>query len=201
MERIGWLRRRGLRTAIAAGLLFVVGACQDSGSVTDPMPTPNAALVPGSGGTPVDVLRRTVMLESDEQASGRMGVLGTTLRLPRSGLTVIVPPLAAPIGTTIRVYAPKGNLVGYYFEPHGITFRLPVVMIQDLGRTEARGTLLSLLVGAYFEGSLEPTVRALELLPVELRVGVLNQAVITLRHFSGYVVATNGRAPSGRSFR
>jgi hypothetical protein len=149
----------------------------------------------------VDVLRRTVKLENDESASGRMGLLGTTLRLPRSGLTVIVPPGAAPLGTTIRVYAPKGELVGYYFEPHGIKFRLPVVMVQDLGRTEARGTVLSLLVGAYFEGYLEPRVNALEILPLELRVGVLNQAVLTIKHFSGYVVATNGRSPGARSFR
>lgn len=196
---MGRIRCRGLGMAIAAGLLFGLGACQDDGLVTSPPPTPNAARGPGSGGsgsegTQVDVLRRTVELKDDERASGQMGLLDLTLQLPRSGLTVTVPAGAAPIGTRITVYAPKGWLVGYYFEPHGINFSVPVVMIQDLSRTAASETLLSPLVGAYFEGYLEPRVNALEILPLELRVGVLNQAVLTIRHFSGYVVATNGRA-------
>jgi hypothetical protein len=65
-------------------------------------------------------------------------------------------------------------------------FRLPLVLTQDLTKTNSRG-LLGPLVGAYFQGELRPVVTALELLQLK----VLNLvAVLTVTHFSGYVIAT-----------
>jgi hypothetical protein len=179
---------------VAAGLTFALGACSDGSSPSSPVP-PEASPsllggLLGGGGSgssdEVDVLTRKVPLASGEVGSGRVGLLGTVIVLPKSGLTVVVPPLAAPLGTRITVTAPAGNLVGYHFEPSGMRFKLPLVLTQDLSKTNS-SDLLKPLVGAYFQGELTPKVTALELLQLK----VLNLvAVLNVTHFSGYVIAT-----------
>ena len=52
-------------------------------------------------------------------------------------------------------------------------------------------SLLNKLLGAYFDGPLESTVEALEIVPLEVEGGVGGTAILTINHFSGYVVATN----------
>jgi hypothetical protein len=197
---MSYARRFGLFAA--AALSFALGACSDGSSPLSPLP-PEASQSnsgsgssgsgssgsnsgPGSGSYPLNVLRRTTPLLADEVKSARVGLLGATIVLPKAGLTVVVPPLAAPLGTTITVKAPKGDLVGYEFGPHGIRFRLPVVLTQDLTKTNSTG-LLKPIVGGYFTGPLGPVVQCLEL----LKVNVLNLiAVMPVTHFSGYVIAT-----------
>jgi hypothetical protein len=58
----------------------------------------------------------------------------------------------APQGTRIEVRAAAGDLVGYHFSPHGLQFRLPVTLTQDLEKTDVTRSLLDKLVGAYFDG-------------------------------------------------
>jgi hypothetical protein len=188
---------RRIALFVAAGLTFALGACSDGSSPSSPLP-PEASQglldgLLGGGGSgggssnTVDVLTRKTALTSDEVASARVSLLGAVLVLPRSGLTVVVPPLAAPLGTRITVTAPKGNLVGYHFEPSGMKFRLPLVLTQDLTKTNSTG-LLDPLVGAYFKGELKPQVTALELLKLKLLNLV---AILNVTHFSGYVIATD----------
>ena len=170
---------------VAAGLTFALGACSDANSPSSPLP-PEGSQAVATGNT-VDVLTRKTPLTSDEVASARVSLLGAVLTLPHSGLTVVVPPLAAPIGTRITVTAPAGNLVGYHFEPSGMRFALPLLLTQDLGKTNS-SSLLRPLVGAYFQGELDAKVTALELLQVKLLNAV---AVLSVTHFSGYVIATD----------
>lgn len=191
------LRRPAL--ALVAGLMLALGACQDTPAPTGPEANPEASALLGglfgskttTTGPEVDVLRRTEALASDEVARARVGLLGATLHLRKAGLTVHIPAGAAPIGTRIRVRAPAGDLVGYHFEPHGIRFALPVALVQDLRGTEAEDELLSATRGAYFEGALSPVVEALEIVPLELDRGVGGLAILSIDHFSGYVIATN----------
>src|SRR5688572_30533049 len=152
---MSYTRRFGL--FVAAALAFALGACTDGSSPLSPLP-PEASEASGpslsSGSTyNLTALRRKTPLTVDEVKSARVGLLGATIILPKSGLTVVVPPLAAPIGTTITVRAPKGDLVGYEFGPHGIRFRLPVVLTQDLTKTNSTG-LLKPIVGGYYTGRL-----------------------------------------------
>lgn len=185
---------RRIALFIGAGLTFALGACDDGSSPSGPASSPEASpsllgglVGGGSSGNAVDVLTRTTPLDADEVATARVSLLGAVLVLPKSGLTVLVPPLAAPLGTQITVTAPAGNQVGYHFEPSGMRFRLPLVLSQDLAKTNSSG-LLKPLVGAYFQGELTPQVTALELLQVK----VLNlTAVLNVTHFSGYVIATD----------
>src|SRR5688500_3260342 len=186
-------RRFGL--FVAAALAFALGACSDSSSPLSPLP-PEASESnsgpgslssgSGSGSYNLTVLKRTTPLLTDEVKSARVGLLGAVIVLPKAGLTVVVPPLAAPLGTTITVKAPKGDLVGYEFGPHGIRFKLPVVLTQDMTKTNSTG-LLKPIVGGYYTGPLGPVVECLEL----LKVNLLNLiAVMPVTHFSGYVIAT-----------
>lgn len=82
-----------------------------------------------------------------------------------------------------------GDKLAYEFEPHGLKFTLPLVMTQNLTKTDASGGLLGLLnlkVG-YFPDDKNVT-SVTELLGVQL--DLLNQtAITTLWHFSGYIVA------------
>lgn len=190
-------RLRSLLGALAVGVLVLVAGCTDAPTAPyDPQPEPEYGLL-GSlddslsplldlTGRDVTVLERSRPLTSDEVVSETIGYAGGVIRLPEAGLTVFVPWGAVRTPTRITVTAPAGNLVGYHFEPHGLEFRRPVTLAQDL-------TLASLvdgqmLFGAYFQGPLEPEVTALETLPLWL---LRSLGVFRIDHFSGYVIATN----------
>lgn len=189
---MSWHARR-IALFVAAGLSFALGACSD---VSSPMAPPPEASQSNSGGDgpsgsgksySMTALTRKAPLASDEVATAKVGLLGATLTLPKSGLTMVVPPLAAPLGTQITVRAPAGDLVGYEFSPHGLQFKLPVILTQDLTKTNSTG-LLKPLVGGYYTGTLSPVVKCLELLQVKLLNLV---AIMSVNHFSGYVIATD----------
>lgn len=192
---------RRLATVAAIGLVFTAGACQDRMPTSPEIEASEgavellatvASLTDSSKDNPeVEVLRRTRVLESGEVASARVGILGATLELPRSGLTVTIPAGAAPLGTRIEVHAPAGGLVGYHFSPHGLRFSLPVTLTQELQGTEAEVDLVRPLLGAYFDGPLLSSVEALEIVPLQVEGGVGGTAILTISHFSGYVIATN----------
>lgn len=186
-------RIRSLTGAFVLGVALFVAGCADS--PTAPIDDPGYGLL-GSGGLlsglddtevrDVQVVERSSPLERDEVVTETIGYAGGTIRLPRAGLTVHVPWGALRQRTEITVTAPAGNLVGYHFEPHGLEFARPVTLTQDLDLTD----VLSLdgLSVAYFQGELEPTVTALESLPLLL---LRTLGIFHIDHFSGYVIATN----------
>ena len=189
-------RFRTLRGVLALGALLLAAGCADAPTTPQyeaDAVEPDFGLLDGDllddvlarAGQEVQVLERSVPLEEDEVVTRTIGGTGGVIRLPRSGLTVFVPWGAVREPTEITVTAPAGNLVGYHFEPHGLEFRRPVTLAQDM-------TLADLLSGerltaAYFMGPLEPTVTALESLPLWL---LRTLGVFRIDHFSGYVIAT-----------
>jgi hypothetical protein len=140
----------------------------------------------------VTVVKRSQPLPTEETVSKTIGSGGGTIYLPRAGLTVTIPKYALAQNTTITVTAPAGNLMGYHFAPHGLVFAKPVTLKQNLSDAEI-GLLANLLnkpTGAYFDGELRPVVTALELLPLNLNA-LLGYTSFNIKHFSGYVIATD----------
>ena len=182
-----------LESNLISAAAFTV-ACGDT--PTSPGPeelsgvSPSASLPLLAEGNEVDVLRRLTPLAEDEVVTRTVGVFGGVIHLPDAGFAVIVPPLAVSAPTTITVVAPAGDLVGYHFFPEGLVFRVPLVALQNLLDTEAIDELPDgkSLVAAYIQGELTPTMQALEILPLDV-TGILGS--FPIRHFSGYVVATD----------
>jgi hypothetical protein len=183
---------------IALGFAVLASGCSDASSPTEPQVVePSEGLLDGVfsllRGQEVQVLHRTTPLARDEVVSQVIGPWGGTIRLPQAGLTVRFPAYAVRTPTRITVTAPAGDLVGYHFAPHGLRFRRDVKVVQNLWKTDAG--LLERLLGtrlsaAYFDGELEPTVNALEILPLRLLDG-LGLGTFSVEHFSGYVIATD----------
>jgi hypothetical protein len=134
----------------------------------------------------VHAINRTTPLTAPISYSKKIGVLGGTIVVPGTGLTIVVPPLAVASNTTFTVTALAGSAVAYDFGPHG-RFLLPLVMTQALRDIDARkgGLLdpLSLQLG-YFPDANDIT-SVTELLTVTVSLPT-ETAVATVRHFSGY---------------
>ena len=141
------------------------------------------------GAQTINPVHRSTPLAKSITVSKNIGILGGTIAIPDAGVSIVVPPLAMASTKTISVTAMAGDKVAYEFAPHGLKFLLPLVMTQNMSKTDASGGLLGLLdlkVG-YFPDSSKPT-SVTELLGVQ--VNVLNQtAITTLWHFSGYIFA------------
>ena len=146
--------------------------------------------------TTVSPLLRLTPLASNVSASTIVGTLGGAISIPAAGLNVVIPPLAVAPGTRITVTALAGSNVAYQFEPHGIRFAVPLIATQSLRGTQAQtGGLInpSSLFAGYFPDAANQTLVS-ELL--NLNVNLLNQtSVLTIWHFSGYIIAT-GRSDS-----
>jgi hypothetical protein len=187
--------------ALLLGAFTFVAACSDlpTAPETEPVAPQNGlvgdllGVVVGTVDTLVDVvvavlspvLTREDPLLRDEVVSQYVGRWGGTIRLPRAGLTVTVPPGALDRPTRITVRAPAGDLLGYEFAPHGLEFDRPVILTQEVSRRMAAEGLEVV----YFEGDLQPTVGVLEVLPVAT---FRDQAVFAIEHFSGYAFRKRG---------
>lgn len=144
--------------------------------------------------SPVPVLRRSEALDEDESVSATVTSEGAVIELEDAGLRLYIPPDAVNERTLITVVAPKGDLVGYHFSPHGLQFDRPAVLLQELEDTDAADfpEVLQELVGAYFEGDLLSEIAPLELLNVQVfEDDDEDVAAFHIQHFSGYVIATN----------
>lgn len=167
---------------LLGGVVGVLGRTVET-TVTTVVEVADALLSP--------VLTRDNPLRRDELVSQWIGRDGGVIRLPRAGLTVVVPRGALDRFTRITVRAPAGDLMGYEFGPHGLQFNRPVTLRQEVTRNEVSGGL----EGIYFDGDLLPEVQVLEVFPTLTGRG---EAVFRIDHFSGYafrrggyVIATN----------
>ena len=194
------MRMRSLFLSLTLLGSLALGACADA-------PTAPVAQAPAAEGLlgdlldpvldliglgEVTVVKRSQPLPTEEKVSKTIGSGGGTIYLPRAGLTVTIPKYALSQNTTITVTAPAGNLMGYHFAPHGLVFAKPVTLKQSLSGAEIGllGNLLNKPTGAYFDGELRPVVNALELLPLNLNA-LFGYTTFNIRHFSGYVIATD----------
>jgi hypothetical protein len=127
-----------------------------------------------------------------------IGVLGGTITIPETGLTVSFPAgaVAAPITITIT---PDADYVAYKMEPAGTRFLAPVTVTQSIASTEIAGRpLTSALFAAYIANdnlSLSGKVPVTELEPSQTIFStvapLIPQAhVWIIRHFSRYMLAS-----------
>jgi hypothetical protein len=200
------MRSRSLRTTLllAVTATFAVSCAPNdnlvapSGAVQAPSKPSKDLLGLLATPTTVTALQRTTPLAQPITRSAYIGVLGGVLSLPGAGLTVVVPPLALTSTKLISVTALAGSNVAYTFSPHGTQFLVPVVATQSLVNTEAArgGSInpLSLFVGYFPDDNNIFSVTDI----LQLNINLLSQtAVMTLPHFSGYIVATGYGSDSG----
>jgi hypothetical protein len=119
-----------------------------------------------------------------------IGRAGGVLSIPAAGVSVVVPPGALNFDTQITMTARAGSLLAYDFEPHGITFNVPVVFNQSLNNTNV-GLLgpLSLKLGYYSDPSLLGKTTALVSELIGGLTSILTRTFTApIKHFSGYVV-------------
>lgn len=191
---------------LALFALVAVG-CSDAPTTAPERVDADAALLGGVTGTVGDVLtgttgtvtdavgdltalRRTEPVSTGVCAEETIGRRGGTIVCEEAGLRLEFPRHALGSDTRISVTVPRGDLVGYEFEPHGIEFRKDVRLRQSLEGTEAEErSLLDLLVGVYVE-EIDDLIDPLELLPA-VPAADGDEVVIDIRHFSGYICATN----------
>jgi hypothetical protein len=199
------LRRGGL---LAVALLFVVStacntenAAAPSASVatasTIASPAAHQDLLGGLVGTLTQtlgitangVLRKTPLSESIT-VSKRIGRGGGVLSIPAAGVTVVVPAGALEQDTDITMTARAGALLAYDFEPHGVTFKVPLVFTQNLNGTTA-GLLspLGLKLGYYSDPSMLGKTTAIVSELVSGVTSILTRTFTApIKHFSGYVI-------------
>jgi hypothetical protein len=189
-------RARNYFLAIAAGLLAT--ACGDTGVTA---PTQEAArTAPAqhqvlSSPLNVNVVQRDTPLSDPVSTSVNVSWFGGAMRLPGTGLTVIIPPFAVSRPITLTATAVPGSDVAYEFGPHGTHFNVPLVVIQDLSHVNMSGINPLLMFAGYYSSLNDGgTASITELL--DLGVNVADQtAVFTVSHFSGYLLAS-GRCSS-----
>ncbi|HYW12121.1 MAG TPA: hypothetical protein VE871_09190 [Longimicrobium sp.] len=146
----------------------------------------------------VDVLQRSAPLLHNSAAVGVIGRDGGTLSLPEAGFSIEFPPNAVRLPTLISVTALPGTSVGYVFAPHGLTFRKPPVITQELRGTAVFGqpALRATLEGAYLPdlaGLAGLTARVRETRPTMVDVTGWKMQ-FTVDHFSTYVASTSRRS-------
>lgn len=196
-------RLRFAHLAIALAAAIVVACGGDQALLVTPRPgdaIPPLGIVADPNGASIHPVNRQQPLASDEAWSFDVGPAGTTVHYPSAGLTIMVPPGAVAATTRITCIALHGGAVAYRFEPHGLQFAQPVQLTQTLRSLRLKPSSLGMpqLIGGYFADDSLVTdattgdARALEILPVQIDVRGHN-AVLFIRHFSGYTVASAAR--------
>jgi hypothetical protein len=198
------MHRSNVRRLAAFAVLTVLPACGDR-SIVGPseLRGPASAKTTTGGTVSLPLITRTQPLSRDYSTSATVGLLGGVLVIPNAGLTVIIPPGALTKATKITVTAHAGSLVSYSFAPHGITFALPISVLQLASLTNVANNplLISRVYGGYLPndqadisggvGAFSEVFRT-ALIPAGLMVGPA--ILFRTRHFSGYAFAS-GRSP------
>jgi hypothetical protein len=175
--------------------LATLAACSDAPSA------PRAPLAPGNApqasvlSSPVTarVLLRSTPLVFSVRVSASIGKAGGSINVPGTGLTLVVPSGAVSAPTTFTISAPAGRNVWYEFGPSGAKFAVPLVIRQDLSKTNLLGLDRSRFEGGYFmSGSRNEsagTAKVTEALPITFNA-TGTELSFKVTHFSGYMVST-----------
>jgi len=128
----------------------------------------------------------------ERTASAVIGRAGGVLRIP-SGARLVVPAGAVSANVTFRVTQVAGSILAYDFEPHGITFAVPLTLEQPINGTNFDRFTNPVVRGAYFKDVLQLDQTRLKATVDEFRPTVLSIDKKWIRfsidHFSGYIVA------------
>jgi hypothetical protein len=133
----------------------------------------------------------------DLSTSGVIGPNGGTLSIPDADFTIVFPQGAVGKPTLITITANSDGYIGYEMLPHGLTFGVPVIATQGLGRAQkTAGVFCAYLppgVGIGADGS--ANAREIEQSTTNYGVQIAGRAraivqVWTLNHFSRYILAS-----------
>jgi len=194
-------RRRAARVAIVVTAAIVVACGGEQALLVSPRldGAPPLGVVSDPSGARVHPVRREAALTTDASWSFDVDQSGTVARHPATGLTITVPAGAVTAPTHITVTALKGEPIAYRFEPHGLQFAVPLQLTQSLRGLQLKQSLFvpQLFAGYFADDSLVTDqvtgdARVLEILPVQVDVKA-HSAVLQIRHFSGYTVASAAR--------
>jgi hypothetical protein len=198
-------RLRIAHVAILVAAAIIVVACGDQALLVSPhiASAPPLGVVANPEGAPVHPVKRQATLAEDESWSFDVGPSGTTVRYPSAGLTITVPPGAVDAPTHITVIALRGAALAYRFEPHGIQFAQPLELRQSLHGLQLGKEALGvpqLFAGYFSDDSLTTDAvsgeaRVFEILPVLIDLKH-HDAILFVRHFSGYTVASAAADPA-----
>lgn len=216
-----------IRTRFARSLLLLVTAvgvisCTD-GIPTSPPSVPATAqngLISDLVGTVTDVLGsvlRVIGFQSNPDGipvtavkwsgthvnqvrtvSATIGTYGGSISIPGSDFTITFPYGALASPTYITITSDASGYVSYDMQPHGLTFKKPVIVTQKLKNTAVYGTPLALnSFCAYFAKDLldlSGILKALEIETTTIFSGSSSDQpeveTWQLNHFSRYMLAT-----------
>ena len=130
--------------------------------------------------------------------SATIGVNGGSLSIPGSDFTITFPYGALSQSTNITITSDASGYVSYDMQPHGLTFRKPVIVTQKLNNTAVYGTPLALnSFCAYFAKDLLDLSGILNALEIETTTifsnpnsGQVEVETWQLNHFSRYMLAS-----------
>ena len=178
----------------AAGLALGTAACTTDGPTALSEQTASfAKAAGGNGGLATEVTTLAWTNPAKERtASAVIGRAGGVLRIP-SGARLVVPAGAVSANVTFRVTQVAGSILAYDFEPHGITFAVPLTLEQPINGTNFDRFTNPVVRGAYFKDVLQLDQTRLKATVDEFRPTVLSIDKKWIRfsidHFSGYIVA------------
>jgi hypothetical protein len=193
------LKRLSPRLAILIAAAIVVACGSEQALLVSPRLDGSLPLgiVADTAGARVFPVSRERPLVRQESWSFDASPAGSVVRHPSTGLTITIPSGAVASTTHITVTALQGSAIAYRFEPHGLQFAVPLQLTQSLrGAKIHHGTLANapLLIGYFASDTLATDAatgqaRVMEILPVLIDLKGQN-AILSVRHFSGYTVAS-----------
>ncbi|MCE2902294.1 MAG: hypothetical protein ACK6DP_11135 [Gemmatimonas sp.] len=185
---------RTLLFAGAAGLALGTAACTTDGPTS--LPSQSASLARAAVSNSALAAEVTALAwtkpAKERTASAVIGKAGGELKIP-SGARLVVPAGAVSGNVTFRVTQVAGSIVAYDFEPHGITFAVPLVLEQPVNGTNFGGFTGTAVRGAYYKDAGQLDQRTGKAMVDEFRPTLISTDKKWIRfsvdHFSGYIVA------------
>jgi hypothetical protein len=155
-------------------------------------------------------LKWATRVKTEVSASAVINNAGGEIKIPEYGFKITFPQGAIQKKTTITATIIPGTEVAYRFEPHGIVFKQPVKIMQDLRFTTAftDNEVLAGLKRGYWVDPWASTllesntgkVQVKEVAPAEVDEGLQvsgRWAKFYVHHFSGYLLASGRASRSG----
>lgn len=154
------------------------------------------------------VLKRFTPLGTDISVSAVIGKSGGTIKIDQAGGKIDIPAGALDSNVTITMTARAGANVAYEFQPHGLTFKVPVKVQQTIAGTWAAEypKLLKGMHGSYYAQAaldsafIDPDKYFARV--SEHQVGYVesnaSQIKFYIGHFSGYLVSCGFSEGNGR---
>jgi hypothetical protein len=154
------------------------------------------------------VLKRSMPLAENISVSAVIGRRGGSIKIDQAGGKLEIPAGALAEETVITMTAVAGPDVSYEFQPHGLTFAVPVKIQQTIAGTlaEKYPQLLDGMHGSYFD---QTTLDSAFVDPArqfakvkEHQIGYMesskSQIKFYIGHFSGYLVSCGFSEGKGR---